>query len=149
MVYLQNVRGMGMPPRAGIQSSQQRYPPPIQRPVVPFPPGGPNQNQGQQQGNCIQSQQQMQINRHRSNLHQQQQQRNMKMHQPYYGAQSEFFKTWSSFLSTKMVSERCIRERPFCVCKKLLPKKCIARALEKKHVFEEMLNCRQRENGIW
>ena len=84
---------MGMPPRAGIQSSQQRYPPPIQRPVVPFPPGGPNPNS--QQGNCMpsQQQQQMQINRHRSNLHQQQQQqqRNMKMQQQYYSGQGEIY----------------------------------------------------------
>ena len=81
---------MGMPPRAGIQPSQQRYPPPIQRPVVPFPPG-PN-NPSQQQ-NCMpaqqQQQQQSQMNRHRPNLHQhqQQQQRNMKMQQQYYSGQ--------------------------------------------------------------
>ncbi|XP_051158861.1 protein PRRC2C isoform X5 [Leptopilina boulardi] len=84
-VLQQNVRGMGMPPppRAGLQSSQQRYPPPIQRPVVPFPPG-PN-NPSQQQQNCMtnpQQQQQSQINRHRTNIHQQQ--RNMKMQQQYY-----------------------------------------------------------------
>lgn len=85
---------MGMPPRAGIQPSQQRYPPPIQRPVVPFTPG-PNPNnptqQQQQQPNCMpsqQQQQQVQINRHRPNLHQQQQQqRNMKMQQQYYSTQ--------------------------------------------------------------
>ncbi|XP_067205035.1 protein PRRC2B isoform X4 [Linepithema humile] len=89
-VLQQNVRGMGMPPRAGIQPSQQRYPPPIQRPVVPFAPG-PN-NPSQQQPACMptQQQQQAQINRHRPNLHQQQQQqqqRNMKMQQQYYSSQ--------------------------------------------------------------
>ena len=80
---------MGMPPRAGIQPSQQRYPPPIQRPVVPFTPGpNPNNPTQQQQRNCMQQQQQQsQINRHRSNLHQQQQQRNMKMQQQYYSGQ--------------------------------------------------------------
>lgn len=88
---------MGMPPRAGIQPSQQRYPPPIQRPVVPFTPG-PNPNnptqQQQQQPNCMpsqQQQQQVQINRHRPNLHQQQQQqRNMKMQQQYYSTQGSY-----------------------------------------------------------
>jgi len=87
-VLQQNVRGMGMPPRAGIQPSQQRYPSPIQRPVVPFAPG-PN-NPTQQQPGCMptQQQQQTQINRHRPNLHQQQQQqRNMKMQQQYYSPQ--------------------------------------------------------------
>ncbi|XP_032674402.1 protein PRRC2C isoform X9 [Odontomachus brunneus] len=87
-VLQQNVRGMGMPPRAGLQQSQQRYPPPIQRPVVPFAPG-PN-NPAQQQPTCMptQQQQQAQINRHRPNLHQQQQQqRNMKMQQQYYSPQ--------------------------------------------------------------
>ncbi|XP_071563267.1 uncharacterized protein Nocte isoform X8 [Temnothorax nylanderi] len=87
-VLQQNVRGMAMPPRAGIQPSQQRYPPPIQRPVVPFAPG-PN-NPTQQQPGCMptQQQQQAQINRHRPNLHQQQQQqRNMKMQQQYYSPQ--------------------------------------------------------------
>ncbi|KOC65910.1 hypothetical protein WH47_12709 [Habropoda laboriosa] len=100
LVLQQNVRSMGMPPRAGIQPSQQRYPPPIQRPVVPFTPvPNPNnptqqqQQQQQQQPNCIpsqqQQQQQAQINRHRPNLHQQQQQqqRNMKMQQQYYSTQ--------------------------------------------------------------
>ncbi|XP_071563268.1 uncharacterized protein Nocte isoform X9 [Temnothorax nylanderi] len=88
LVLQQNVRGMAMPPRAGIQPSQQRYPPPIQRPVVPFAPG-PN-NPTQQQPGCMptQQQQQAQINRHRPNLHQQQQQqRNMKMQQQYYSPQ--------------------------------------------------------------
>lgn len=84
---------MGMPPRAGIQPSQQRYPPPIQRPVVPFTPGPNPNNPSQQQPNCIQSQQQQQqqaqINRHRPNLHQQQQ-RNMKMQQQYYSTQGLF-----------------------------------------------------------
>lgn len=86
----QNVRGMGMPPRAGIQPSQQRYPPPIQRPVVPFAPGPNPNNPTQQQPACMptQQQQQTQINRHRPNLHQQQQQqRNMKMQQQYYSSQ--------------------------------------------------------------
>ncbi|XP_012533610.1 protein PRRC2C isoform X4 [Monomorium pharaonis] len=85
-----NVRGMGMPPRAGIQPSQQRYPPPIQRPVVPFAPGPNPNNPTQQQPACMptQQQQQAQINRHRPNLHQQQQQqRNMKMQQQYYSPQ--------------------------------------------------------------
>ncbi|XP_029661450.1 protein PRRC2C isoform X5 [Formica exsecta] len=86
-----NVRGMGMPPRAGIQPSQQRYPPPIQRPVVPFAPGPNPNNPTQQQPACMptQQQQQAQINRHRPNLHQQQQQqqRNMKMQQQYYSSQ--------------------------------------------------------------
>ncbi|XP_011159368.1 protein PRRC2C isoform X9 [Solenopsis invicta] len=88
-VLQQNVRGMGMPPRAGIQPSQQRYPPPIQRPVVPFTGPNPN-NPTQQQPACMptQQQQQAQINRHRPNLHQQQQQqRNMKMQQQYYSSQ--------------------------------------------------------------
>lgn len=85
-VLQQNVRGMGMPPRAGLQQSQQRYPPPIQRPVVPFAPG-PN-NPAQQQPTCMPTQQQAQINRHRPNIHQQQQQqRNMKMQQQYYSPQ--------------------------------------------------------------
>ncbi|XP_034934414.1 protein PRRC2B isoform X3 [Chelonus insularis] len=83
-VLQQNVRGMSMPPRAGIQPSQQRYPPPIQRPV-PFPPGPNPNNPSQQQQNCIPSQQQNQINRHRPNIHQQQ--RNMKMQQQYYSGQ--------------------------------------------------------------
>ncbi|XP_029661452.1 protein PRRC2C isoform X6 [Formica exsecta] len=90
-VLQQNVRGMGMPPRAGIQPSQQRYPPPIQRPVVPFAPGPNPNNPTQQQPACMptQQQQQAQINRHRPNLHQQQQQqqRNMKMQQQYYSSQ--------------------------------------------------------------
>lgn len=89
-VLQQNVRGMGMPPRAGIQPSQQRYPPPIQRPVVPFAPGPNPNNPTQQQPACMptQQQQQTQINRHRPNLHQQQQQqRNMKMQQQYYSPQ--------------------------------------------------------------
>ncbi|XP_066588319.1 protein PRRC2A-like isoform X2 [Prorops nasuta] len=88
-VLQQNVRGMGMPPRAGIQpSQQQRYPPPIQRPVVPFPPGPNPNNPTQQQPNCMPTQQQQtQISRHRPNLHQQQQQRNMKMQQQYYSSQ--------------------------------------------------------------
>ncbi|XP_011159369.1 protein PRRC2C isoform X10 [Solenopsis invicta] len=89
LVLQQNVRGMGMPPRAGIQPSQQRYPPPIQRPVVPFTGPNPN-NPTQQQPACMptQQQQQAQINRHRPNLHQQQQQqRNMKMQQQYYSSQ--------------------------------------------------------------
>ncbi|KAK2582795.1 hypothetical protein KPH14_005056 [Odynerus spinipes] len=86
-VLQQNVRGMGMPPRAGIQPSQQRYPPPIQRPVVPFAQG-PTLNNATQQPNSMPSQQQTQINRHRPNLHQQQQQRNMKMQQQqYYSSQ--------------------------------------------------------------
>ena len=88
-VLQQNVRGMGMP-RAGIQQSQQRYPPPIQRPVVPFAPGPNPNNPTQQQPACMptqQQQQQAQINRHRPNLHQQQQQRNMKMQQQYYSSQ--------------------------------------------------------------
>ncbi|XP_029661459.1 protein PRRC2C isoform X12 [Formica exsecta] len=91
LVLQQNVRGMGMPPRAGIQPSQQRYPPPIQRPVVPFAPGPNPNNPTQQQPACMptQQQQQAQINRHRPNLHQQQQQqqRNMKMQQQYYSSQ--------------------------------------------------------------
>ncbi|XP_020288922.1 protein PRRC2C-like isoform X4 [Pseudomyrmex gracilis] len=92
LVLQQNVRGMGMPPRAGIQPSQQRYPPPIQRPVVPFAPGPNPNNPSQQQPTCMptQQQQQTQINRHRPNLHQQQQQqqqRNMKMQQQYYSSQ--------------------------------------------------------------
>ncbi|XP_011881857.1 PREDICTED: protein PRRC2C isoform X7 [Vollenhovia emeryi] len=90
LVLQQNVRGMGMPPRAGIQPSQQRYPPPIQRPVVPFAPGPNPNNPTQQQPACMptQQQQQAQINRHRPNLHQQQQQqRNMKMQQQYYSPQ--------------------------------------------------------------
>ncbi|XP_063973669.1 protein PRRC2C-like isoform X4 [Diachasmimorpha longicaudata] len=82
----QNVRGMGMPPRGGIQPSQQRYPPPIQRPVVPFPPGPNPNNPNQQQQNCMPNQQQNQMNRHRPNIHQQQQ-RNMKMQQQYYSGQ--------------------------------------------------------------
>ncbi|XP_011644345.1 protein PRRC2C isoform X1 [Pogonomyrmex barbatus] len=88
-VLQQNVRGMGMPPRAGIQPSQQRYPPPIQRPVVPFAPGPNPNNPTQQQPACMptQQQQQTQINRHRPNLHQQQQQRNMKIQQQYYSPQ--------------------------------------------------------------
>ncbi|XP_035717368.1 protein PRRC2C-like isoform X6 [Vespa mandarinia] len=87
LVLQQNVRGMGMPPRAGIQPSQQRYPPPIQRPVVPFAQG-PTLNNSTQQPNSMPSQQQAQINRHRPNLHQQQQQRNMKMQQQqYYSSQ--------------------------------------------------------------
>lgn len=89
-VLQQNVRGMGMPPRAGIQPSQQRYPPPIQRPAVPFAQGPNPNNPTQQQPACmpIQQQQQAQINRHRPNLHQQQQQqRNMKMQQQYYSPQ--------------------------------------------------------------
>ncbi|XP_070167934.1 protein PRRC2C isoform X10 [Polyergus mexicanus] len=88
-VLQQNVRGMGMPPRAGIQPSQQRYPSPIQRPAVPFAPGPNPNNPTQQQPACIptQQQQQAQINRHRPNLHQQQQQRNMKMQQQYYSSQ--------------------------------------------------------------
>ncbi|KAL0122312.1 hypothetical protein PUN28_007210 [Cardiocondyla obscurior] len=89
-ILQQNVRGMGMPPRAGIQPSQQRYPPPIQRPVVPFAPGPNPNNPTQQQPACMptQQQQQAQINRHRPNLHQQQQQqRNMKMQQQYYSSQ--------------------------------------------------------------
>ncbi|XP_058806241.1 protein PRRC2C isoform X3 [Phymastichus coffea] len=82
----QNVqRGMGMP-RGGIQPSQQRYPPPIQRPVVPFPPGPNNSQQGQQQQNCMPNQQ-SQMNRHRPNIHQQQP-RNMKIQQQYYSGQS-------------------------------------------------------------
>ncbi|XP_015113837.1 protein PRRC2C isoform X3 [Diachasma alloeum] len=81
----QNVRGMGMPPRGGIQPSQQRYPPPIQRPVVPFPPGPNPNNPNQQQQNCMPNQQQNQMNRHRPNIHQQQ--RNMKMQQQYYSGQ--------------------------------------------------------------
>lgn len=86
-VLQQNVRGMGMPLRAGIQPSQQRYPPPIQRPVVPFPPGPNPNNPTQQQPNCMPTQQQQaQINRHRPNIHQQQQ-RNMKMQQQYYSGQ--------------------------------------------------------------
>lgn len=100
-VLQQNVRGMGMPPRAGIQPSQQRYPPPIQRPVVPFTPGPNPNNPTQQQPNCMPSQQQQQqqqqppqtqINRHRPNMHQQQQQqqRNMKMQQQYYSTQGSF-----------------------------------------------------------
>lgn len=81
---------MGMPPRAGIQPSQQRYPPPIQRPVVPFAQG-PTLNNSTQQPNSMPSQQQAQINRHRPNLHQQQQQRNMKMQQQqYYSSQGSF-----------------------------------------------------------
>lgn len=77
-----------MPPRAGIQSSQQRYPPPIQRPVVPFAPGPNPNNPTQQQPTCMPTQQQQtQINRHRPNLHQQQQQRNMKIQQQYYSSQ--------------------------------------------------------------
>ncbi|CAL1675422.1 unnamed protein product [Lasius platythorax] len=90
LVLQQNVRGMGMPPRAGIQPSQQRYPPPIQRPVVPFGTGPNPNNPTQQQPACMptQQQQQAQINRHRPNLHQQQQQqRNMKMQQQYYSPQ--------------------------------------------------------------
>ncbi|XP_072748347.1 uncharacterized protein Nocte isoform X5 [Anoplolepis gracilipes] len=90
LVLQQNVRGMGMPPRAGIQPSQQRYPPPIQRPVVPFAPGPNPNNPTQQQPACMptQQQQQTQINRHRPNIHQQQQQqRNMKMQQQYYSSQ--------------------------------------------------------------
>ncbi|XP_044595576.1 protein PRRC2C-like isoform X3 [Cotesia glomerata] len=87
-VIQQNVRGMGMPPRAGIQPSQQRYPPPIQRPVVPFPPGPNPNNPNQQQQNCIPAQQN-QVNRHRPNLHQQQQ-RNMKLQQQYYSGQGQF-----------------------------------------------------------
>ncbi|XP_011644357.1 protein PRRC2C isoform X7 [Pogonomyrmex barbatus] len=89
LVLQQNVRGMGMPPRAGIQPSQQRYPPPIQRPVVPFAPGPNPNNPTQQQPACMptQQQQQTQINRHRPNLHQQQQQRNMKIQQQYYSPQ--------------------------------------------------------------
>ena len=89
-VLQQNVRGMGMPPRAGIQPSQQRYPPPIQRPPVAFAPGPNPNNPTQQQPACMptQQQQQAQINRHRPNLHQQQQQqRNMKMQQQYYSPQ--------------------------------------------------------------
>ncbi|XP_071644980.1 uncharacterized protein Nocte isoform X8 [Temnothorax longispinosus] len=89
-VLQQNVRGMAMPPRAGIQPSQQRYPPPIQRPVVPFAPGPNPNNPTQQQPGCMptQQQQQAQINRHRPNIHQQQQQqRNMKMQQQYYSPQ--------------------------------------------------------------
>lgn len=88
-VLQQNVRGIGIP-RPGIQPSQQRYPPPIQRPVVPFAPGPNPNNPTQQQPACMptQQQQQAQINRHRPNLHQQQQQqRNMKMQQQYYSAQ--------------------------------------------------------------
>ncbi|XP_011689598.1 PREDICTED: protein PRRC2C isoform X5 [Wasmannia auropunctata] len=82
-----NVRGMGMPPRAGIQPSQQRYPTPIQRPAGPFAQGPNPNNPTQQQPVCMQ-QQQAQINRHRPNLHQQQQQqRNMKMQQQYYPPQ--------------------------------------------------------------
>ncbi|XP_077281746.1 no circadian temperature entrainment isoform X9 [Temnothorax americanus] len=90
LVLQQNVRGMAMPPRAGIQPSQQRYPPPIQRPVVPFAPGPNPNNPTQQQPGCMptQQQQQAQINRHRPNIHQQQQQqRNMKMQQQYYSPQ--------------------------------------------------------------
>lgn len=91
LVLQQNVRGIGIP-RPGIQPSQQRYPPPIQRPVVPFAPGPNPNNPTQQQPACMptQQQQQAQINRHRPNLHQhqqQQQQRNMKMQQQYYSAQ--------------------------------------------------------------
>lgn len=88
-VLQQNVRGMGMPPRAGIQPSQQRYPPPIQRPPVAFAPGPNPNNPTQQQPACMPTQQQQaQINRHRPNLHQQQQQqRNMKMQQQYYSPQ--------------------------------------------------------------
>ncbi|XP_011689601.1 PREDICTED: protein PRRC2C isoform X8 [Wasmannia auropunctata] len=86
-VLQQNVRGMGMPPRAGIQPSQQRYPTPIQRPAGPFAQGPNPNNPTQQQPVCMQ-QQQAQINRHRPNLHQQQQQqRNMKMQQQYYPPQ--------------------------------------------------------------
>ncbi|XP_011689603.1 PREDICTED: protein PRRC2C isoform X10 [Wasmannia auropunctata] len=87
LVLQQNVRGMGMPPRAGIQPSQQRYPTPIQRPAGPFAQGPNPNNPTQQQPVCMQ-QQQAQINRHRPNLHQQQQQqRNMKMQQQYYPPQ--------------------------------------------------------------
>lgn len=86
----QNARGMGMQ-RGNIQPSQQRYPPPIQRPVNPFPPGPNNSQQGQGQQNCMPNQQQQsQMNRHRTNIHQQQQQqRNMKMQQQYYSGQSK------------------------------------------------------------
>ncbi|XP_029174414.1 protein PRRC2C isoform X7 [Nylanderia fulva] len=89
-VLQQSVRGIGIPGRPGIQPSQQRYPPPIQRPVVPFAPGPNPNNPTQQQPACMptQQQQQAQINRHRPNLHQQQQQqRNMKMQQQYYSSQ--------------------------------------------------------------